>query len=131
DVAVMEAGNVVRDREASGRRFGWRCRSHHRGGRAGVPSLCGRDPAVREGVRAAPLTGRRAMRIMANENVPGPVVAALRSAGHDVVWSKETLPEQRTVRYSRVREAEARLVVTFDKDLGELAVRSRVPASGG
>jgi len=32
------------------------------------------------------------MRIMANENVPGPVVAALRSAGHDVVWSKETLP---------------------------------------
>ena len=71
------------------------------------------------------------MRIMANENVPGPVVAALRSAGHDVVWSKETLPEQRTVRYSRVREAEARLVVTFDKDLGELAVRSRVPASGG
>ena len=68
---------------------------------------------------------------MANENVPGPVVAALRSAGHDVVWSKETLPEQRTVRYSRVREAEARLVVTFDKDLGELAVRSRVPASGG
>lgn len=71
------------------------------------------------------------MRIMANENVPGPVVAALRSAGHDVVWSKETLPEQRTVRYSRVREAEARLVVTFDKDFGELAVRSRVPASGG
>src|SRR5207249_6062236 len=68
-------------------------RPYHRRGRAGVPSLCGRDPAVREGVRAAPLTGRLAMRIMANENVPGPVVAALRSAGHDVAWGKETLPE--------------------------------------
>ena len=40
-------------------------------------------------------------------------------------------PFQKLQHLVRIAEAEARLVVTFDKDLGELAVRSRVPASGG
>jgi len=31
------------------------------------------------------------MRILANENVPGPVVAALRAVGHDVLWVKEAM----------------------------------------
>ena len=31
------------------------------------------------------------MRILANENVPGPVVTALRAAGHDVLWVKESM----------------------------------------
>ena len=31
------------------------------------------------------------MRILANENVPGPVVAALRAAGHDVLCVKESM----------------------------------------
>jgi len=31
------------------------------------------------------------MRILANENVPGPVVAGLRAAGHDVLWVKERM----------------------------------------
>ena len=31
------------------------------------------------------------MRILANENVPGPVVTALRDAGHDVLWVKEDM----------------------------------------
>jgi hypothetical protein len=29
------------------------------------------------------------MRVLANENVPGPVIRALRELGHDVLWAKE------------------------------------------
>lgn len=49
-----------------------------------MPRLRRRGVAVREGVRAAALTDAGRMRLLANENVPGPVVAALRAAGHDV-----------------------------------------------
>jgi len=31
------------------------------------------------------------MRILANENVPGPVVTGLRDTGHDVIWVKEAM----------------------------------------
>ena len=45
--------------------------------------------------------------------------------------AKRRCPEQKDREVLARAEAEARLVVTFDKDFGELAVRSRVPASGG
>src|SRR2546425_2698747 len=69
------------------------------------------------------------MRILANENVPGPVVAALRAAGHDVLWVKESMTGAKD--HDVHAQSEARLVVTFDKDFGELAVRSRLPAASG
>lgn len=33
------------------------------------------------------------MRILANENMPGDAVAALRVRGHDVVWVRTEMPE--------------------------------------
>jgi predicted nuclease of predicted toxin-antitoxin system len=71
------------------------------------------------------------MRILANENVPGPVVAGLRSAGHDVLWVKEAMAGAKDHEVLARGQAEARLVVTFDKDFGELAVRSGLPAESG
>lgn len=68
------------------------------------------------------------MRILANENVPGPVVAALRAAGHDVLWAKETMPGAKDRNVLDRAQADARLLVTFDKDFGELAVREALPA---
>lgn len=35
------------------------------------------------------------MRILADENVPRPVVTALREAGNDVIWTKGTSPSAR------------------------------------
>ena len=32
------------------------------------------------------------MRFLADENMPGPVVAALRTQNHDVLWIKECRP---------------------------------------
>jgi predicted nuclease of predicted toxin-antitoxin system len=71
------------------------------------------------------------MRLLANENVPGPVVAALRAVGHDVLWVKEGMAGAKDRDVLAHAHADARLVVTFDKDFGELAVRSGLPAASG
>jgi len=71
------------------------------------------------------------MRILANENIPGPVVAALRERGHDVVAVKESMRGALDRAILERARAEARLVVTFDKDFGELAVRFGLAPSTG
>jgi len=32
------------------------------------------------------------MRLLANEDFPGPAVDALRAAGHDVLWARSDMP---------------------------------------
>lgn len=71
------------------------------------------------------------MRILADENVPGPVVTALRAAGHDVFWAKEEAPGAPDHEVLAWAERDGRLVVTLDKDFGELAVRRGLSASSG
>ena len=71
------------------------------------------------------------MRILANENFPGPVIAALRERGHDVLSVKATMRGADDPAVLRRAQADDRLVVTFDKDFGELAFRFGLPASSG
>ena len=71
------------------------------------------------------------MRILANENFPGEAVKSLRSSGHDVVWVRTDGPGSKDRAILEWAEAEKRLLLTFDKDFGELAYRLRMPASGG
>ncbi|RJP37967.1 MAG: hypothetical protein C4547_04980 [Phycisphaerales bacterium] len=71
------------------------------------------------------------MRFLANENFPGPVVEALRMNGDDVAWVTEDSPGARDDVVLARAQAEERIVVTFDKDFGELAFRSRLPAACG
>ncbi len=71
------------------------------------------------------------MRILADENVPGPVIRALRDRGHDVAAVKETMRGVSDRVILERANAESRLVVTFDKGFGELAVRLRLAAPGG
>lgn len=71
------------------------------------------------------------MRILANENFPGPVIRELRSEGHDVMSVKETMRGATDPEVLAQVQAEGRLVVTFDKDSGELAYRSGLPAESG
>ncbi len=71
------------------------------------------------------------MRILANENFPGDAVSALIAQGHDVVWIRVDAPgTSETVILARA-QTERRVLVTFDKDFGELAFRSRLPATSG
>jgi len=71
------------------------------------------------------------MRILANENVPRPVVAALRGAGHDVVWVRESTRGAADSEVLAQAQAEHRIVLTADLDFGELAFRSGLAAQCG
>ena len=70
------------------------------------------------------------MQVLANENVPGPVVTALRAAGHDVLWVKESMTGAKDRDVLARAHSEVRLVVTFDKDFGELAFRGLAASVG-
>lgn len=71
------------------------------------------------------------MRVLANENLPGPVIKTLRERGYEVLSVKETIPgaDDRTVL--RLAQKERRLVVTFDKGFGELAFLFGLPSEEG
>ena len=71
------------------------------------------------------------MRLLANENFPLDAVAALREAGHDVAWVREDSPGKADDEILLHAQEENRIVITFDKDFGELAFRSRLPAQSG
>ena len=71
------------------------------------------------------------MRIPADENFPGKAVSALRQRGHDVFWVRTDLPGATDHTILRRAQDEKRLVLTFDKDFGELAFRFRLPATCG
>ena len=71
------------------------------------------------------------MRILVDQNIPHSVIETLREEGHDTVQGQETYPggDNRTL-LSRAVEGR-RVVLTVDKDFGELAFRTGLPASCG
>jgi predicted nuclease of predicted toxin-antitoxin system len=71
------------------------------------------------------------MRLIVDENMPGSVVRGLRDRGHDVLSVKESLRGQDDEGILARAQAEGRLVVTQDKDFGELAFRCGLPAGCG
>lgn len=71
------------------------------------------------------------MRFALNENMPQTVVRALRDAGHDVLSVKETMRGADDRAVLARAQKEARIVVTQDKDFGELAFRFGLPSDCG
>ena len=71
------------------------------------------------------------MKILANENFPRAAVDALVQNHHDVVWILTDSPGMSDRDVLAKAKAESRLIVTFDKDFGELAFRSALPAACG
>jgi predicted nuclease of predicted toxin-antitoxin system len=70
-------------------------------------------------------------KFLANENVPGEVVEAARQAGHDLAWIAESSPGADDDVVLATALAEGRVLVTFDKDFGELAFRQGKTATCG
>jgi len=71
------------------------------------------------------------MRFLANENFPLDAVTALREVGHDVRWIRSDEPgisDQQVLEHALT---ENRVLLTFDKDFGELAFREGIVASCG
>jgi hypothetical protein len=71
------------------------------------------------------------MRLLANENFPGEAVEALRARGHDVLWVRTDFPGSPDREVLARALAETRVLITFDKDFGELALRSKPRVATG
>ncbi len=71
------------------------------------------------------------MRILANENISFAVIRGLRAAGHDVVAVREWQVGANDEAVLELARAEGRVLLTHDKDFGELAYRRRLPAPCG
>lgn len=72
------------------------------------------------------------LRFLAVANFPGLAVSELRKRGHDVVWVLTNAPgitEEEEV-LARAKN-ENRILLTFDKDFGELVFRAGKSASSG
>ena len=62
-------------------------------------------------------------KFLANENVPIEVVEAARQSGLDVSWIKEVSAGADDDDVLALGSAEDRVLITFDKDFGEMAFR--------
>ncbi len=70
------------------------------------------------------------MRFLANENVSGLVVAILRDAGFDVARLTDDERGSKDEVMLALAETEKRVVITEDRDFGEMVVRKRLPVAG-
>lgn len=71
------------------------------------------------------------MRFLANENFPLASVSCLREAGHDVAAVIKDSPGAKDAEVLARAAREERIVLTFDRDYGELIYRRGRPASLG
>ncbi|QEP41927.1 hypothetical protein D5085_01445 [Ectothiorhodospiraceae bacterium BW-2] len=71
------------------------------------------------------------MRWLLNENIPLTTIRELKAAGHDVLAIKEHSPGSRDEEVMALAHREQRVIVTFDRDYGELVFRYRLPQPAG
>ena len=71
------------------------------------------------------------LKLLANENTPRKLVTTLRERGHDVRWVLESERGIADPQVLREALAEGRILLTGDKDFGELVFREGRDASCG
>jgi predicted nuclease of predicted toxin-antitoxin system len=71
------------------------------------------------------------MRFLADENIPGATVSALANSGHDIAWMRTRAPGAGDAEVLALAIAEARILLTFDKDFGERARAADLPPTCG
>jgi predicted nuclease of predicted toxin-antitoxin system len=71
------------------------------------------------------------LRLPADENCPRSLVVRLRERGHDVVWIREVAPGAPDEAVLLRARSEDRVLLTFDKDFGEIAFRVGLPPTSG
>src|ERR1700722_4474752 len=71
------------------------------------------------------------MRLCANENISEDCVVKLRQDGHDVLWIREISPGCTDDHVLTRAHRESRLLITFDKDFGQLVFQRGAQASHG
>src|SRR5216683_6419613 len=71
------------------------------------------------------------MQFLANENFPLDAVEAVRRIGHDVAWIRTDSPGSNDRDILKRAVSEQRILLTFDKDFGDLAFQFGLPAHCG
>ena len=70
-------------------------------------------------------------RFLANENIPLGSVHQLRAAGHDIIAASESFPGAGDTEVLSRARREDRIILTFDRDYGELIYRRGLPSPSG
>jgi predicted nuclease of predicted toxin-antitoxin system len=70
------------------------------------------------------------VRLFADENVPWSLVERFRASGHDVRAAAEEGPGSSDDRWMTVAWRDGRVVLTSDRDYGDLVFRHRLPSRG-
>lgn len=70
------------------------------------------------------------MHILIDECFPKRMCLELRLLGHDVAWAREICPGQSDVDVLALATREGRIVVTEDRDFGDLTMRDGKPSAG-
>jgi len=65
------------------------------------------------------------MQWLADECIFGPLVSSLRKAGHDVVYVAEIAQQTDDIALTQWAWRESRLLLTEDKDFGEILLRQK------
>jgi predicted nuclease of predicted toxin-antitoxin system len=71
------------------------------------------------------------MQFLANQNFPLDAVEAVRKIGHDVAWIRTEAPGSKDRDILSRAVSERRILLTFDKDFGDLAFQFGLPANCG
>lgn len=71
------------------------------------------------------------MRFLANENIPIPSTRLLRQAGYDIIAITEDSPGIPDTAVLARAADEQRIILTFDRDYGELIYRQRLRSPSG
>jgi predicted nuclease of predicted toxin-antitoxin system len=70
------------------------------------------------------------MKLLADESVDGPIVARLRSDGHQVAWIADDSPGLKDEAVLARAHGDGVVLISADKDFGELVYRRRSPHAG-
>lgn len=70
------------------------------------------------------------MRVLVDANIEAIVVHWLRSLGHDVVWAAELPPSTPDTELIEVANNEGRVLITYDRDFGEIVYYRKQLAHG-
>jgi predicted nuclease of predicted toxin-antitoxin system len=70
------------------------------------------------------------MKILAGENLARDIIAWLRASGHDVLYAADAAPGTSDSVWAVRAEQEDRILLTADKDFGELVFRDGLSSHG-
>ncbi len=71
------------------------------------------------------------MKLLADENIPSSIILALKKDGYDIRCIRLDAPGISDIDVMRYAHRDKRVILTFDLDFGELAVKDRVYPSTG